>query len=117
MQRLSTLADEHREEGEKKTGARVHYGFWPRRARARYGISGVGERQGDVKGDETKGVAWCGSRRRALAQARAEQRHWRDTERVECMPGPVFTRGHRPGIAKTMPKHCQTMSGLESTHC
>ena len=43
-QRLSMLADEHREEGEKKTGAWVHCGFWPRRARACCGVSGVDER-------------------------------------------------------------------------
>lgn len=27
--RVSTLADEHKGEGVNKTGARVHYGFWP----------------------------------------------------------------------------------------
>ena len=110
--RLSTLADEHTEEGEKKTGARAHCGFWPRHARARCGVSGIGERQGEVMGDETKGVARCGSRRRALARAHAEQRHSRDAERIERMLGPVSTRGHRPGIAKTTPKRCQTLYGL-----
>ena len=112
--RLSTLADEHREAGEKKTGARVHCGFWPRRAHGRCGISGIGERQGGVKGDESRLVARRGSRRRALARARAEQRRWRYSERVEHMPDPVSTRGHHPGMVKTTPTIGQTLSGLKS---
>ena len=47
-------------------------------------------------------------------QSHEQQRHGRDAERVEHLPVPVSTRGHHPDIAKTMPKCCQTMSGLES---
>ena len=78
-------------------------------------VADVGEHQGEVMGDETKVVAWCSSRRRALARARARQRHWCDAECVERIPGPVSTRSHRSGIAKMTPKCCQTLYGLKST--
>lgn len=40
--------------------------LWPHRARACFGGSSVGERQGEVMGDETKLVERCDSRRQAL---------------------------------------------------
>ena len=51
--------------------------LWPRRAHAHCGCSGIGERQGGVKGDETRVVARCGNLRRAPMRARAKQSHWR----------------------------------------
>ena len=57
-------------------------------------------------------VARRGSRRRALARERAEQRRWRYPERVERMPGIMSARGHRPGMVKTTSKRCETLSML-----
>ena len=57
--------------------------FWPRRARAYCGGSGIGEHQGAVKGDGSRLVARCGSRRRALDRARVKQGARRQSERAE----------------------------------
>ena len=115
--RLSTLADEHREEGEKKTGAQVHCGFWPRRTRARCSVSGVGERQGEVKGEETEVVARCGSRRRALDRSHAKQRRGRSVERVGRVARAVSSRGHDAIMVKTTPTCCLTLSLVLSVQC
>ena len=57
--------------------------FWPRRASACCGGSDISERQGAVKGDGSRLVARCGSRRRALDRARAKQDARRQPENAE----------------------------------
>ena len=67
--------------------------------------------------DGSRLVARRDSRRRALAQARAERKRWRYPERVEHVPDVVSSRGHIPGMVKMVPTHGQTMSGLKSMQC
>ena len=67
---------------------------WPRHVRARCSGFGIGELQGEVKGDASKLVARCGSRRRALRRARTEQGLRHSAERAECMPDAMYPRGH-----------------------
>ena len=57
--------------------------------------SGVGERQGGVKGVETGMVARLGMLGQAGQRARAQQSARRHAERVFCMPACPDERGHR----------------------
>ena len=57
--------------------------------------SGVGERQGEVNGVETRMVAKFGTLRQAGKRARDQQRLGRVAERVGRMPARLDERGHR----------------------
>ena len=91
--------------------------FWTRRACACCGGSGVGERQGAVKGDGSRLVARCGSRRRALERARAKQRARRQPERVETLPSAMSSCGHQAGMVKTTSRSGQTLALNRAVLC
>ena len=57
--------------------------------------SGVGERQGAVKGAQMKMVVRFGTVLQRGRQTRANQRRWGNAERVGRMPTPLDERGHR----------------------
>ena len=57
--------------------------------------SGVGERQGGVNGVETRMVAKFGTLRQVGKRARDQQRLGHVAERVDRMPNPLDSHGHR----------------------
>ena len=67
--------------------------------------SGVGERQGGVKGVETRMVARGDTLWLAEQRARAQQRRWRRVERAFGMPARSDERGHRVDRDVRPPTH------------
>ena len=88
--------DEHMiERKATSTVARVHYWLGRTTPVLAAASSGIGERQGGVKGVEMRMVARGDTPRLAEQRARAPQRRWRRAERAFGMPSRSEECGHR----------------------